>query len=150
MKARGLTGLLGACVVMAIVPMMQPHSARYTTADRTVWDSVYTLSQASRGETAYIKSCARCHQASLGGADQSPPLTGSAFLGNWNGVPLSDLQERIRTTMPPDSAVGIFDRQLVTDVMAYMLRANGFPAGGSDLPKEPERLREIIVQTAKP
>src|SRR6266699_2992676 len=56
------------------------------------------------------------------------PLTGSAFLGNWNGLPLSDLQTRIRTTMPSDS-VGIYDRQLVTDVIAYLLKANGFPAG---------------------
>lgn len=133
-----------------MVPIMTPRARLHAPADRTVWDSVYSAPQASRGETAYVKSCARCHQASLGGADQSPPLIGSAFLGNWNSTPLSDLQERIRTTMPPDSAVGIFDRQLVTDVMAYMLKMNGFPAGGSDLPKETERLKEIIVQTAKP
>jgi mono/diheme cytochrome c family protein len=150
MKDRRLPRLLGACVVVAIVPMVQTRSERQPTADRTVWDSVFSAPQAARGETAYVKSCSRCHQASLAGADQSPPLAGGAFLGNWNGLPLSDLQERIRTTMPPDSAVGIFDRQLVTDVMAYMLKVNGFPAGASDLPKEPERLKEIIVQAAKP
>ena len=149
MTDRRLAGFLGACAIIAIAPVTRPHAASRAQANRTVWDSVYTLSQASRGETAYVKSCARCHQASLGGADQSPPLAGGAFLGNWNGVPLSDLQERIRTTMPSDS-VGIYDRQLVTDVMAYMLKANGFPAGASDLPKETERLKEIVVQAAKP
>jgi S-disulfanyl-L-cysteine oxidoreductase SoxD len=115
----------------------------------TVWDSVYSVAQAARGESAYVKGCARCHGASLGGVDQSPPLAGSGFLGNWNGLPLSDLQDRIRTTMPPDS-LGLYDRPFVTDVIAYVLKANGFPAGASDLSPEPERLKTITVQSAKP
>jgi mono/diheme cytochrome c family protein len=115
----------------------------------TVWDSVYSLAQAARGESAYVKGCARCHGASLGGVDQSPPLAGSGFLGNWNGLPLSDLQERIRTTMPPDS-IGLYDRPFVTDVIAYVLKANGFPAGAGDLSPETERLKTITVQSAKP
>lgn len=149
MTDRRLAGLIGACAIVALVPAARPDSPHRATTAQTVWDSVYTASQAARGETAYVKSCARCHQASLGGADQSPPLTGSAFLGNWNGVPLSDLQDRIRTTMPSDS-VGIYDRQLVTDVMAYVLKMNGFPAGANDLPRETERLKDIMLQAAKP
>jgi S-disulfanyl-L-cysteine oxidoreductase SoxD len=150
MKYLSLAGLIGASIsVVAMAPMTNPRTPARRAIDRTVWDSVFTSAQASRGETAYVKTCARCHQASLGGADQSPPLTGSAFLGNWNGVPLSDLQERIRTTMPPDS-VGIYDRQLVTDVMAYVLKVNGFPAGSTDLPKETERLKEILLQVSHP
>ena len=149
MLSSRLLGLFGAFAVVTSIPMIAPREGARRGTDRTVWDSVYTVTQASRGETAYVKSCARCHQASLGGADQSPPLAGSAFLGNWNGVPLSDLQDRIRTTMPSDS-VGIYDRQLVSDVMAYILKANGFPAGASDLPKETERLKEIMVQATRP
>jgi mono/diheme cytochrome c family protein len=114
-----------------------------------VWDSVYTLSQASVGEAAYAKTCARCHGASLSGADEASPLSGSAFLGNWNGLPLSDLQTRIRTTMPTDS-VGIYDRQIVTDVIAYLLKANGFPAGQVDLPKDVEPLKEIMIRSSRP
>ena len=118
-------------------------------APATVWDSVYSPAQAARGESSYVKGCARCHQAALTGADQSPPLTGSGFLGNWNGLPLSDLQDRIRTTMPPDS-IGLYDRQFVTDVIAYMLKMNGFPAGAGDLSPETDRLKAILVQTARP
>lgn len=125
-----------------LTPLAAPRST-------TVWDSVYSLAQATRGESAYVKGCARCHGASLGGVDQSPPLTGSGFLGNWNGLPLSDLQDRIRTTMPPDS-IGLYDRPFVTDVIAYMLKANGFPAGAGDLSPETERLKTITVQSAKP
>jgi mono/diheme cytochrome c family protein len=118
-------------------------------AERTVWDSVYSAPQAARGESLYTKSCARCHQASLSGADESPALTGGGFLGNWNGLPLSDLQTRIRTTMPTDT-VGIYDRQLVTDVIAYVLRMNNFPAGSTDLPIDTEPLRQITIRSAKP
>lgn len=116
---------------------------------RTVWDSVYTLAQAGRGETAYTNTCARCHKASLGGADESPPLVGSAFLANWNDLSLRDLHERIRTSMPPDSA-GMIGRELVTDVIAYVLKVNGFPAGGVELPSDTVVLKDIVVRAAKP
>jgi mono/diheme cytochrome c family protein len=144
---------LGACVFVALAPVLameiESRTAFARSSTRTVWDSVYTLSQAGRGEAAYAKSCARCHGASLSGGDESPPLTGSAFLGNWNGLPLSDLHTRIRTTMPTDS-VGIYDRQLVTDVIAYLLKANGFPAGQTDLPTDIEPLKQILVQSSRP
>ena len=128
---------------------LETRAALSHSPGRTVWDSVYTVSQAATGESAYAKTCARCHGASLGGHDESPPLVGTAFLANWNGVPLSDLQTRIRTTMPSDS-VGVYERQLVTDVIAYLLKANGFPAGRVDLPQDIEPLKEIVIQTSRP
>ncbi|MDB4875345.1 MAG: cytochrome c, class [Gemmatimonadetes bacterium] len=138
--------------VVSVVPLLawgaEPR-ALDVRAERTVWDSVYTAAQASRGETLYVKSCARCHQVSLAGADESPPLTGGAFMGNWSGLPLADLQNRIRTTMPSDS-VGIYNRQLVTDVMAYLLKANGFPAGATELPTDTEALRGIMMRASRP
>jgi mono/diheme cytochrome c family protein len=143
--------LVPLTLLAAIVPLtaMTVRSTRAAAAERTTWDSVYTASQAARGETAYAKTCARCHGASLGGGDESPALTGGNFLGNWNGLPLSDLQKRIKTTMPSDT-VGVYDIQLVTDVIAFMLRANGYPAGAAELPKEAEPLKEIIVKAGKP
>src|SRR3982750_887081 len=132
-----------AWMFAAVVPLaatdLRLHNAPPRPTARTVWDSVYSATQAGRGETAYAKSCARCHGASLGGGDESPALTGGNFLGNWNGLPLSDLQKRIKTTMPSDS-VGIYDQQLVTDVIAFILKANGFPAGASELTQETEPL----------
>jgi mono/diheme cytochrome c family protein len=124
-------------------------SERRFALSRTVWDSVYSPGQAARGETLYLKSCARCHKATLGGADEASPLVGSGFLGNWNATPLSDLSDRIRKTMPSDS-VGIYDRQLVIDVMAYLLKMNGFPAGANDLPKDLDTLKDITILSTKP
>lgn len=137
----------------AVVPVMamdfHSRGASSPHATRTVWDSVYTQAQAGRGETAYAKTCARCHGASLSGGDESPALTGGNFLGNWNGLPLSDLQKRIKTTMPSDS-VGIYDRKLVTDVMAFLLKANGFPAGQAELSVDADSLAQILVKTSRP
>ena len=140
--------------IMAVfVPTFAIAARSYSTlpraATRTVWDSVYTQAQASRGETAYAKTCARCHGASLGGGDESPALTGGNFLGNWNGLPVSDLQTRVKTTMPSDS-VGIYPPQLVIDVISYLFKANGFPAGQVELPKEVDPLREIVIKTSRP
>jgi hypothetical protein len=153
---RALAVLAFSVVLPPLIAARRPHPEtplpfRLSTnrPSATVWDSVYSPQQASRGETSYVKACARCHGASLGGVDQSPPLIGSGFLGNWNGLPLSDLQERIRTTMPPDS-IGLYDRQFVTDVMAYLLKTNGFPAGTAELSAETDRLKSIVVQAAKP
>ena len=146
-------GWLGAVALVALLPTLAMNlgsrGPSRRVATRTVWDSVYTASQAAVGEAAYGKSCARCHGASLSGGDESPPLTGGAFLGNWNGLPLSDLQTRVRTTMPTDS-VGIYDRQLVTDVIAYLLKSNGFPAGQVDLPSDIEPLKEIVIRSSRP
>ncbi len=118
-------------------------------ATRTVWDSVFSIAQAARGESAYAKGCARCHGAALTGGDQSPPLAGSAFLGNWNGQSLIDLHQRIKTTMPSDS-IGIYDAKFVTDVIAFMLKANGFPAGDADLPSDDATLKDIAIRTSRP
>jgi mono/diheme cytochrome c family protein len=149
-RSRGwLIGGTFAAVIPVLAARLDSPWSVSRTQSRTVWDSVYTISQAAVGEAAYGKTCARCHGASLSGADESPALTGSGFLGNWNGLPLSDLQTRIRTTMPTDSA-GIYDRRLVTDVIAYLLKANGFPAGNADLPNDVEQLKEILIQARTP
>ena len=123
--------------------------AAATRLGRTVWDSVYSTTQAARGESTYARSCARCHGATLTGANEAPPLAGSAFLGNWNGLALNELQNRIQTTMPSDS-VGIYNRTLVVTVMSYLLKANGFPAGTVDLPESVDSLKSIMLQTSKP
>jgi mono/diheme cytochrome c family protein len=124
-------------------------SARERVLAKTVWDSVYTVEQAARGESAYAKGCARCHGAALTGGDQSPPLTGSAFLGNWNGQSLIDLHQRIKTTMPSDS-IGIYDAKFITDVVAFMLKANGFPAGQAELAVDDAALKEIAIRASRP
>ena len=124
-------------------------SAPERLAPRTVWDSVFSVAQAARGESAYAKGCARCHGAALTGGDQSPPLVGGAFVGNWNAQSLYDLHSRVKSTMPSDS-IGIYDQKFITDVVAFMLKANGFPAGQAELSTENDSLKTIVIRASRP
>ncbi len=117
--------------------------------DRSTWDSVYTVEQATRGQTAYNQTCARCHKETLTGGDEAPALTGSAFMSGWNGQSLEELHERVRTTMPTDTP-GVYGRQQTTDVIAHMLRFNGFPAGQLELTHENDALKGIRFVATKP
>ena len=116
---------------------------------RSVWDGVYTEEQSKRGDEVYRKECAACHGDSLSGGESAPALTGGAFLANWNGLTLADLFDRIRKTMP-QSAPGRLSRQQDADVLAFMLSANKFPTGKSELYKQSEMLKEIRFESEKP
>jgi mono/diheme cytochrome c family protein len=117
-------------------------------ASASVWQGVYTEEQAKRGQPLYGKYCASCHGEQLTGGEDSPPLTGGAFLANWNGLTLGDLFERIRVSMPQDRP-GRLTRQQNADILAYVLGANQFPAGQAELPTETERLKQIRFEAAK-
>ncbi len=101
-------------------------------ATRSVWDGVYTDAQADRGRPLYNQHCASCHADTLMGGEMSPPLVGGEFLSNWNGLTLGDLFERIRTTMPQNKA-GKLSREVNSDITAYILSVNKFPAGKTEL-----------------
>lgn len=151
--ARLVLPRLLSLVVVAALPAIAFASGRqsgmHASRERTTWDSVFTTDQAARGETTYTRTCARCHGAALGGADEAPALTGGAFMGNWNGQTLHDLHDRVRTTMPTDTP-GVYPRQDVTDVIAYLLRFNRFPAGTVALPNGDEELKGIRFVSTKP
>jgi S-disulfanyl-L-cysteine oxidoreductase SoxD len=116
---------------------------------RSVWDGVYTEEQAKRGEELYRKECASCHGDTLVGGGGAAPLTGGAFLSNWNGLTVGDLFDRIRKTMPQGS-LGKLTKQQDADILAYLLSFNKFPAGKTELQKQVEFLREIRFEATKP
>jgi mono/diheme cytochrome c family protein len=121
-----------------------------STADtRSVWDGVYTADQAKRGEASYKTGCSSCHGETLKGAGESPALAGMAFMSNWSGLPLADLYERIRRTMPQDNPARI-TRQQKIEILAYLLSMNKFPSGNTDLPRQPELLKLIRIEANKP
>ena len=118
-------------------------------APRSVWDGVYTEAQAARGAKVYAERCTACHGETLGGVEAAPALTGAAFNTTWDGVPLGDLAERIRVSMPLD-APGSLSRRQTSDVVAYLLQAGKFPAGSSELPAEAEALGQSTFHSFKP
>jgi len=114
-------------------------------ATRSVWDGVYSKEQASRGQSAYNSKCARCHGEALLGGEDSPPLVDKDFLEKWNGKSVGVLVELTRKTMPADGP-GKLSRQQCVDIAAYLLSANGFPAGAGDLPSDAAVLDEIVFR----
>ena len=116
---------------------------------KTTQDGVYTAAQAKRGDTTYGASCASCHAADLSGSGQASSLTGKEFNAAWNGVPLSDLFERIRATMPAD-APGTLTPAEVADVIAFILGKADVPAGQTELVADPADLKAITFMAQKP
>jgi len=122
-------------------------SAAVTAA--SVWDGVYTEEKAKRGEAIYYQRCGACHGPQLEGGDMTPTLVGGVFTSTWNDLPLVDLFERIRITMPLDRP-STLSRQQTADVLAFLLKSNKWPAGETELPREAEPLRDIQIQALKP
>ena len=119
------------------------------TQPRSVWDGVYTDEQAARGEKLSAAHCARCHGQTLAGAEAAPGLVGDSFNASWEGVPLGDLFERIRVSMPLDSP-GTLSRQQNADVIAYVLKLGKRPAGAVELPPNLAALGQITYLTNRP
>ena len=112
---------------------------------KTTQDGIYTDPQAARGEAVYGKSCASCHGPNLEGDGQAPALADKEFTSEWNDQPLSDLFERIRTTMPGD-APGTLKPSEVADVLAFMLKKGNHPAGNTELPADAAALKQLTYR----
>jgi mono/diheme cytochrome c family protein len=116
-------------------------------ARRTVWDKVYTEVQASRGEELYGRHCAECHGSGLDGdaVTEIPALALDSFMQRWSTRNVDELLARMQRAMPP-TAPGSLTRVQYVDLVAYLLRSNGFPPGFDALGTDSERLRQIIIQ----
>ena len=101
-------------------------------AGQPAQDGIHTAGQAETGRAVYTRSCAICHRTDLQGNFESPPLAGPNFLNFWGDRTPQELVDRIRTTMPPDRP-GRLGEQTYLDIVAYLLQANGAPAGDQAL-----------------
>lgn len=101
---------------------------------KTVADGIYTDAQAARGASAYETACAGCHRADLGGAT-GPSLRADRFARQFAGKDLKALFTRIATTMPRNAPASLGDN-VNLDIVAHVLKENGFPAGERELTAE--------------
>jgi mono/diheme cytochrome c family protein len=101
------------------------------SAASTVLDGVYTAAQAKRGQAGYEAKCASCHRADLSGFS-GPPLKGDLFMDRWREFNLNVLFDLIQNTMPADNP-GTLSAAAYLDIQAYLLQANGIPAGNREL-----------------
>lgn len=123
---RGCARRAAAAAALVLLPGVAALDAARQAAE-----GVYTAAQAAAGRVVYERECARCHQANLQGSFEAPPLAGESFLRFWGDLSPRDLFDRISRSMPPDQEA-LADTAYV-DVVAYLLQANGAPAGGEPL-----------------
>lgn len=128
------------CVAAAVAPAQETTSS--------VLDGVYTEAQAARGAEAFAQHCALCHGATLGGLGEAPALVGPVFVSDFNGLTVGDLFERVRTTMPLNAPASL-GRERYTDILAFVLKSNGFPAGQTELYRRSEFLSSIAFEAPK-
>lgn len=142
--ALGVSAVLAAVLTLIQVAAMPAGrvAPRHALAPGSVWDSVYTLAQAGRGESTYRATCASCHGDSLRGINDAPALTGDDFHKDFDGSAVSSLFNRVMNDMPSDNP-GSLTKPQVAEVVAFVLKYNTYPAGSVDLSSEPDSLTQI-------
>ena len=141
--------LLAICAISLIRPATASGAALQTAppvVQRTVWDGVYTVEQAGRGAVQYTESCGACHAPDLRGNTTSPSLVGQSFAFLWGGSTLGELFGSVQQLMPPDRPNSL-PAQTYRDILAFILRANSYPAGEQELTSDD---LDYILITADP
>jgi mono/diheme cytochrome c family protein len=112
---------------------------------RTIWDGVYSTDQAQHGRQQYGEYCASCHREDLSGDGVTPGLAGEEFIEHWDKATVEDLFRRIKTTMPADRPGRLADADYL-DIVAFLLKENGFPDGASTLNRQgDDSLKNILI-----
>lgn len=111
--------------ITALLLLNLASTATAQTASPSVLDGVYTNAQAQRGGRTYQNICSHCHE---GGEPDADPLFGTEFIDRWREAPLSYLHGFFSTNMPADEP-GTLSAAVYVDVLAFLLKENGYPAG---------------------
>src|SRR4051812_88223 len=135
-------------VVAAAIGVFAAACVDAQTGGTSVWDGIYTAAQAERGASAYADHCAECHGASLDGTGEAPALAGPEFLSHYDGRTVGNLFDRTRNTMP-NNAPGTLSRNDYADILAFVLKFNGFPAGEKELDRRSEYLQALQFRATK-
>jgi len=118
-------------IVVIAAALICAAAVRAQNTEPRIWQGVYSAAQADRGQTSFNSSCLRCHGDKLQG-NTAPALSGDRFFTSWGSEPIASLFAKIRDTMPPNFGTSI-DDQVKLDIVAYILRTNGYPAGPNEL-----------------
>lgn len=103
--------------------------------------ALFTERQAKRGQDTYKQNCLECHSARA--------YTGAAFRRAWVGRSAFEIWEQIRTTMPENNP-GLLDPEQYADIVAYLLKLNGYSGGEDELPATEEALRQVVIAPLPP
>lgn len=133
--APALAGLALAALLAGAAPAATPEDHPVS----------FTADQADRGEETYGKHCQECHGEDLkGGMNGGAPLRGLSFVQKYEGGPASAMFAFMTNAMPPNSP-GRFSDSTYADLMAYILKRNGFQPGAA-LPSDLDALDHVLIE----
>ena len=112
--------------------MLGAMSAQET---KSVKAGVYTAEQSDRGVALFKNKCASCHAPNR--------FTDDLFYTSFAGKPMWEMFDVISDSMPEDDPGGMKPEEYA-DVIAYLLKLNGFPVGDTDLPTSKDALSQIL------
>jgi len=108
---------------------------------KTVWDGAYTDAQAERAQGTFSASCSRCHTLTSDGAR---PLVGDQFWQANTQKTVGDLLKFVSANMPNGVGAGSLSPSAYNDLVALILKSNGFPAGTAEVTPEAVASIQII------
>ena len=142
---KSLVAALSFLLLLAGIPLVSGQEA----SKGLIWNGVFTDMQARRGEAAYQSTCAGCHGRNLQATNpDAPSLTAPSFGISWHGKPVADLFTLMRTSMPLGAGGSLTDPEYL-DIVAYILKFNGYPAGDRELGPDVQMLKQIVIEPKK-
>jgi mono/diheme cytochrome c family protein len=105
--------------------------------------AIYTAEQATAGAQVYAAQCGACHGNQLEGV-AGPALKGPGFkaMATAQGLNGESLLQVVSLSMPQTDP-GSLSPEQYAQVVAYMLRENGYPAGSEPLSTTNPHLKEL-------
>lgn len=137
---------IGICAGVVAAGLFYSGLRVHAAADQPA--PLYSAAQAKRGADLYQShQCVLCHGADLQGNGPIPPLSGDNFVAVYSGQPVSVLYDKVQKMMPPTNPGSLTPAE-ASDLLAYLLSSNKYPAGDTDLPADRDKLKTI--QLPKP
>jgi len=126
-KRVAMTAAAASCAAVTASALVRAQ------ATRTVWDGVYTDVQAERARATFDGTCSRCHTLTPGGASgQGGSLVGDKFWTANTQKSVGDLLAYISKNMPNGNG-GSLSASAYNDLVALVLKSNGFPSGAAEV-----------------
>ena len=103
--------------------------------------ALYTAAQADEGGYIFTHRCAECHGSQLEGLS-APPLKGPDFRRPGRVRDAQNLLTFISLYMPRGKPASLTPQEY-SDIVAFILQQNGFPAGKSELSADTPGLKDL-------
>ncbi len=111
--------------------------------------AIYAAPQASEGSKIYAANCASCHGENLEGG-VGPALSGANLrtLAKNTKLTVGDLFQFMALQMPLNDPASLKHDQYA-QIMAYILKFNGYPAGAAPLTYDKAMNSTVVMTSSK-